>query len=106
MPWESGMLRTSQDCLHALHDGRIAWVGDPLINPAIFGNSLDNDLAVAPHFVDPQVGHSDPDAHAFHRYCVALCKKSCGGIRNGYRRDEKGPRRRSGKGGALTNEQA
>jgi hypothetical protein len=32
------MLRTSQRYLHALHDSRIVWVGNPLISPAIFGN--------------------------------------------------------------------
>jgi hypothetical protein len=35
--------------------------------------ATDNDLVVAPHFVDPQVGRSDPDAHASPTF--ALCKK-------------------------------
>jgi hypothetical protein len=45
MPWESGMLRTGQQYLHALHESPIVWVGNPLITPAIFGNSLRNVVA-------------------------------------------------------------
>jgi hypothetical protein len=39
------MLRTGQQYLHALHESRIMWVGNPLITPAIFGNSLWNVVA-------------------------------------------------------------
>jgi hypothetical protein len=59
------MLRTSQRYLHALHDSRIVWVGNPLMTPAIFGNSCgQSTLSLRRHFVDPQAGRSDPDAHA------------------------------------------
>jgi len=59
------MLRSSQQYPDALHDSRIVWVGNSLIPRAIFGNSRrTTTIVVAPHFVDPQFGRSDPEAHA------------------------------------------
>jgi hypothetical protein len=48
--------------------GRIA---DNSRNFSQFGTH--NDLVVAPHFIDPQVGRSDPDAHGSPSF--ALCEK-------------------------------
>ena len=65
------MLRTGQQYLDALHDSRIVWVGNSLVTPAIFGNSTtDNDLIVAPHFVDPRVIAPISMRTPFHRHCA------------------------------------